>query len=147
MRERMLVDIRRKHMFLWLLEFQWLVFYEHAAESCTMRTRERLSDPQLLTPTKEKCQQEVQAREFFSLSTLDKTDSELWKKLWPRSILTEDMFQVYLLLACELQSNCRLRFGGWLAFKVSSEQVIITQSLRRGLNESHCCLLMKKGVH
>ena len=26
----MLVDIRRKHMFLRLLDFQWLVFYEHA---------------------------------------------------------------------------------------------------------------------
>ena len=52
------------------------------------------SDPQLLTSTKEKCQQEVQARKFFSFPHWIKQILNCEKKLRLRSILTEDMFQV-----------------------------------------------------
>ena len=95
-------------------------------QSCTTRTRERLERP----PTPDLYQREMSARSpskgVLFLSTLDKTDSELWKEIKAEKYFDWRHVPSYLLLACELHLKCRLRFGGWLAFKVSSEQVIPT---------------------
>lgn len=87
MRERILVDVRRKHMFLWLWEFWWLVFCENATEQYH-ELQCALSEPPALTPTEKKCQQEMEAKELFFFS--HRTDqqfcavkrSQEWEAFW-----------------------------------------------------------------
>ena len=135
MRERMLVDIRRKHMFWWLLEFQWLVFYEYATELYYEDQQVFRVTPHSWLPPKRNVSKKSKQGSYFPFHMELNTDSELWKEI--KSEKYFDLIHVpsHLLLAWELHLNYRLRFGGWLAVRARSEQVIITQWLRQGLEE------------
>lgn len=127
--------IRRKHMFLWLLGF-WCWYLMKMPQSCSMRHREPSEwIAPLLTPTKEKCQQEIQARELFPFSHGRKHSFGTVKR--------KEEWEIFWFNTCSEPPPPSLPawmthwgFGGWLAHRgMLREHVIIIQSLKQGLEE------------
>lgn len=117
MRERMLVDIRRRHMFLWLPELRWLVFYEHATELQHKDQWAFRVTPHFRPPPKRNVSKKFKTRESFSFSHGIKhrfwtvTRNEEWEIFWfntyseppPPSMpaTLELQTEVWLLVSCQ----------------------------------------------
>lgn len=79
MRERIFVDLRKKHMFLWLWEFWWLVFCENATEQCH-ELQCALSEPPPSLPLKRNVSKKWKQRSYFSFCMEHTNNSALWKE-------------------------------------------------------------------
>lgn len=148
MRERIFMDLRRKHMFLWLWEFWWLVFCENATERCH-ELQCVLSEPPALTPTEKKCQQEMEAKElffFFLHGTYQQfctvKRSQEWEALWFYTC------SVCIFLALTLYDWITNRSVWlWLPAYTLKECAIKTQQFRWRINGESTVLFRRKGPY